>query len=321
MEYIPGLRDPMGQYKFTFSGSGWAQTKEIQVVDANGPRLYLTLNSDLIIYKFDPMERVRIFAYEKYNGERRDAKLIGWKEYIVDTNGELTIATDITGNYVAVGEKSGEVFSQEEGESDNWTLWLGLTSDVYCDNALKEVGIKPNGSAKVMKDILPIYKYDSAGKVIEAGNETFGKGTIVKIMSNAICYDGMFLWNVQCSDKDCGGMIPEADSNGVYLRPNNGPAYDRESNSSFSCPYAPPTRVEVGKTARITFMDGRPVRMRNSPSIYGLIIEKIPEGTKFQVISGPHCYGYVWWKIELENGVEGWVAEGDMDSYYIEPIE
>ena len=318
-EYVPDLP---GVYKITVSGSGFNLDKNIQVMESNDPRLYLSLDSELIFHKFEPNERVRVLAYEDHLLDRKDAKLIGWKDYVVDNNGELTIRTELTANYVVIGEKSGQVFHRGEGEWRSWARTFGSTSDVYCDGAPEPVGLKLNGKAEVLKDNISMFEYDSnTERVTKVGEQNLGQGTIVGVVSNALCYDGMFLWEVNCADNDCRGWIPEADSGNVYLQPIDNTSSDEKPDSSFSCPDTPEIKIEVGKPARVTFTDGRPVRVRNIPSTYGLISEKIPEGTKFQVISGPQCSEYIWWKIKLDSGVEGWVAEGNMDAYFIEPVE
>lgn len=88
---------------------------------------------------------------------------------------------------------------------------------------------------------------------------------------------------------------------------------------SFSCPGAPRTRLSEGMNARVTFTDGRPLNVRSGPGFSNEVITQLPEGEEFWIVSRPECADeVVWWKISLE-GVEGWVAEGEGDDYYIEP--
>ncbi len=85
------------------------------------------------------------------------------------------------------------------------------------------------------------------------------------------------------------------------------------------CPGAPPIRMHVGDHGRVTYSDGRPLRVRDSAG--GRIITRIPEGTRFDVIGGPQCQaGFTWWQIRTTSGVVGWVAEGEFGNYYIEPL-
>ena len=85
------------------------------------------------------------------------------------------------------------------------------------------------------------------------------------------------------------------------------------------CPPAPPSRVTAGMRARITYTDGTPLRLRESPT--GSVIRNIEEGVSFDIIGGPTCAsGYTWWQIRQDDGITGWVAEGDIDGYFIEPM-
>jgi len=80
-----------------------------------------------------------------------------------------------------------------------------------------------------------------------------------------------------------------------------------------------PSRLSVGIRARVTFTDGTPLRLRQTPG--GTFIRDLPEGTPFTIIGGPSCQGaYTWWNIQLDDGAIGWSAEGDIDTYFIEPI-
>ena len=85
------------------------------------------------------------------------------------------------------------------------------------------------------------------------------------------------------------------------------------------CPPAPPSQVTAGMRARVTFTDGTPLRFRETPG--GTILDSLIEGSVFNVVGGPICSGgYTWWQIERADGLVSWVAEGDTDDYYIEPL-
>jgi len=101
------------------------------------------------------------------------------------------------------------------------------------------------------------------------------------------------------------------------------------TEESFSCPGAPEPRVSVGEDAQVTFTDGVPLRIRQTPAVENdNIIAQISEGTAFVITGGPVCgqipnadEAYIFWEIEIEaTGLTGWVAEGDESAYYIETI-
>ena len=92
------------------------------------------------------------------------------------------------------------------------------------------------------------------------------------------------------------------------------------SNKSL-CPGAPISKVAVGSTARVTFTDRTPTRIRKEPTTSSKILGRIPEGTRFLIVGGHKCSdGYTWWNIELANGTRGWMAEGKSGTYYLEPM-
>ena len=102
-----------------------------------------------------------------------------------------------------------------------------------------------------------------------------------------------------------------------------------DTETAFSCPNAPETRLQVGDAARVTFTDGLPLRIRETPEVADdNVITQITEGAAFVIIGGPVCTSipeaetaFVFWEIELEaSGLTGWVAEGDESAYYIEAI-
>ena len=98
--------------------------------------------------------------------------------------------------------------------------------------------------------------------------------------------------------------------------------------SDFSCPTAPPTRLSVGATGRVTYTDGQTIRLRSAPEAGDNVIDQLPEGTEFEVIDGPVCTpridradAFVYWKVKVptRNGISGWLAEGTFNAYFIEP--
>jgi hypothetical protein len=99
---------------------------------------------------------------------------------------------------------------------------------------------------------------------------------------------------------------------------------DEQERGELSCLFDEtlPARLEVGARARVTFTDGTPSRLRAEPGLDGAEIAQMAEGTEFSVIGGPWCADeYRWWQLELDDGMIGWSAEGDAESYFLEPVE
>ncbi len=87
------------------------------------------------------------------------------------------------------------------------------------------------------------------------------------------------------------------------------------------CPGAPRTRLLLDERGRVLADDPRPINLRAEPD--GPIITGIPIRQTFYVLEGPVCTqdgdrAYAWYKVRYER-YEGWIAEGDLTSYYTEP--
>lgn len=88
-----------------------------------------------------------------------------------------------------------------------------------------------------------------------------------------------------------------------------------------SCPGTRAKRLEVGMTARVTYTDGTPNILRSGPGkTFGRIASML-EGTQMKVIGGPACAsGYWYWQVQTSRFGIGWTAEGDANSYWLEPM-
>lgn len=75
-------------------------------------------------------------------------------------------------------------------------------------------------------------------------------------------------------------------------------------------PVVTPTQaLEPERLAVIANLNGDPLRVRSQAGTSGEIVARIPEGSEVKLVEGPiEADGYVWWRIEAEQGA-GWVAE------------
>lgn len=86
-----------------------------------------------------------------------------------------------------------------------------------------------------------------------------------------------------------------------------------------ACPLVPAPRLRPGMEAVV------------APGLWGLNLRALPAvstgvrvqigaGQRMIVLDGPSCNGrYQWFRVELPNGVTGWIAEGEWAGYYIMP--
>lgn len=86
------------------------------------------------------------------------------------------------------------------------------------------------------------------------------------------------------------------------------------------CNLAPKTRLQMNQSARVIYGEG--VRLREMPGFNGAVLEMVAAGIIVRTISLPVCRDDIlWWEVKLESGQTGWIAEGQPDLYYLEPVE
>lgn len=97
---------------------------------------------------------------------------------------------------------------------------------------------------------------------------------------------------------------------------------------SVPCPKAPTSRVFVQSIVRVALSRSN-LWVRNTPQVNeDNKIAKLSYGTVFQLIGGPVCTprpgrvdDFLFWQVNIPaTGITGWVAEGDLTEYYIEPV-
>jgi hypothetical protein len=128
-------------------------------------------------------------------------------------------------------------------------------------------------------------------------------------------------WSQQSAvvDVTTGQLLRE--ERGSYLGTTTLTAGVAPSGVAFAqCPGAPPSRLQPFKNGRITFTDGTLTNVRQSPGKSGEIVARKPEGETFSVNGGPFCLdGFAWWNLQFSDNTYGFVAEGDLNAYYLEP--
>ena len=108
----------------------------------------------------------------------------------------------------------------------------------------------------------------------------------------------------------------------AYLTALTGPL--RTDAQARSCPGAPQLRLTVGMQGQVAAPGPGEttsnLRVRLAPGTNAKVLGRIHSGDTFKVTDGPICTeNLAWWKIATDSGLEGWVAEGDNNGYFIEP--
>lgn len=85
-----------------------------------------------------------------------------------------------------------------------------------------------------------------------------------------------------------------------------------------NCPTAPVPRLVVGERGRV--LSGQSNNLRDQAGLSGTKIGQIPGDQEFTVLDGPLCQdGFNWWRVDY-NGLQGWMVEGQENTYWTIPI-
>ncbi|MEN6523582.1 MAG: hypothetical protein ABFD14_07615 [Anaerolineaceae bacterium] len=89
------------------------------------------------------------------------------------------------------------------------------------------------------------------------------------------------------------------------------------------CTAAYNTRLKVGARAIVESEAALPNRIRAEPGLGGKVMGFIQQYETVLIIGGPVCRDdWVWWKVRSEQSyIVGWTAEGDEETYWLQPLE
>lgn len=74
-------------------------------------------------------------------------------------------------------------------------------------------------------------------------------------------------------------------------------------------PTAPAARFSVGQRVRVSGTEQEGLLLRLGPGLGFDALMRMEEGTTLKVLEGPRrADGYVWWRLEMEDGTTGWAA-------------
>lgn len=84
-----------------------------------------------------------------------------------------------------------------------------------------------------------------------------------------------------------------------------------------NCPGLPATDLQVGARATVSREGGNPVYLAIETASTQL--HHAATGSSMRLVGGPVCADeYRWWRVEFSAGGRGWIADGDVDSRWLE---
>ncbi len=83
------------------------------------------------------------------------------------------------------------------------------------------------------------------------------------------------------------------------------------------------TRLKVGARALVQSKEALPNRIREQPGLDGKVLGFVQQYEEVDILGGPVCSNnWVWWKVRsVQSHIVGWTAEGDEETYWLQPEE
>ena len=296
---------PVGVYRIRFEGQSGRVDADLRVTPATSGQAKKDVNGGIYLFGFAADDRVRVFYYTETGPPV-------WQEYELNPSGELWIS-GIPDDIDAYA-----IFSQETGYITTLNIHsFGATAALKCGNALptrtrpgeflrlanflRGEGLKLHASPDASSPITDYFPYENPQRAF------------VRTISLPVCAGDATWWKVQTLENQIGWTI-ESNEQDYFLIDYGLIGAHPEACETFS-------DMVVGDVGRVTFTDGAPLRMHQSPDLSAPIVNKIPEGTRFVIEEGPQCglEGALWWFIETDDGSNGWVINSINGIDYLEP--
>lgn len=87
------------------------------------------------------------------------------------------------------------------------------------------------------------------------------------------------------------------------------------------CSNSYPSRLRAGIRAKVNEKPPLANRVRSQPAVSARIVGRLEPGEEFIILDGPRCSNsWVWWYVEAKDGLRGWTAEGDKNTYWLSPL-
>jgi len=215
--FKPSIDDPVGKYIVLIKGKSGSVKTYAEYKKPVGAHISWADDDHILLYGFVPQENVRLFYFTRVPGENK-VILAGWNAYKVDSKGQLLIGLSARneGEFVAMGERSGEVHMQQESflmgardpiaqiglklnkicQGPPSRMYVGITGRVaYTDGAYMRIRKNPGFNQAIINSV--------------------PEGTPITVIGGPSCADTVTWWKIQ-TDKKIEGWMAESQY-GVYL--------------------------------------------------------------------------------------------------------
>lgn len=82
-----------------------------------------------------------------------------------------------------------------------------------------------------------------------------------------------------------------------------------------------PSHLRAGISAKVNEKPPLANRVRSQANRDASIVGQLEPGEVFKILDGPRCNNsWVWWYVESKDGLLGWTAEGDKNTYWLSPL-
>jgi hypothetical protein len=215
--FKPSIDDPVGKYIVILKGESGSVKTYAEYKKPVGAHIAWADNNHILLYGFAPQENVRLFYFTRVHGENK-VILAGWDAYKVDLKGQLLIGISARngGEFVAIGERSGEVHMKEEffltGARDP-IAQINLKLNKFCQGPPSRMNVGVTGRVAYTDGAyMRIRKNPGFNQAILS---SVPEGTPITTIGGPFCVDKVTWWKIR-TDKKLEGWMAETQY-GVYL--------------------------------------------------------------------------------------------------------
>lgn len=144
-------------------------------------------------------------------------------------------------------------------------------------------------------------------------------GEVVQLLSEPRPHRSMGLVRIRSLVRHIVGWTSAGSAEECYLFP----IMERQL-----CDSTLPSRLQIGDIVGVVDVCSRPISLLHTPTPLvsgGMPIGSVFANTTVTIINGPACFsdensGQTFWQVRTDLGQEGWIAECNHDTYWLQPL-